>query len=289
MKQSEQTYQQKLHSNIGKLYALGIINWFLLAMPIIVLFYQENGLSIAQIMILQAFASLIIVGIEIPSGYFADHIGRKHSILVGCILGFLGTLIYALSFNFWGFLFAELFVSFGMGFISGADSALLYDSLAEIKKTEHYKAIQGKLSAFSNFSEGIASIIGGFLALITLRTPFFAETAVVFSSILVAASLYEPKRHIAEISEGHASKVWTTVKYVLSDHKKIRNIMWYGAFVSTATLSFVWLAQPYWKSVGVPLAMFGIIWAILQFIVGYFSIISHRIEKKLVEIDYCFI
>lgn len=230
-------------------------------------------------MILQAFASLVIVGIEIPSGYFADSVGRKHSLLVGCILGFLGTLIYAFSFNFWGFLFAELFISLGMGFISGADSALLYDSLAEIKKGELYKAIQGKLSAFSNFSEGIASIIGGFLALVSLRTPFFAEAAVVFFSIFVALSLHEPKRHIAEIQESHVQKIWDTVRYALSDHKKIRNLMWYAAFVSAATLIFVWLAQPYWKSIGIPLALFGILWGILQFIVGYFSIISHKIEK----------
>src|SRR3989338_2201573 len=273
------SYQQKLHSNIWKLYILGILHWFLMVMPIIVLFYQENGLSISQIMILQAFASLIIVGIEIPSGYFADRIGRKQALLLGSILGFLGALAYAFSFNFWGFLFAELFVSLGMGFISGADSALLYDSLAEIKKTELYKATQGKLSAVSNFAEGIASIIGGLLALISLRTPFFAEATVVFFSIFVALSLHEPKHYIAEIPESHWRKVWNAVKYVLSDHKKIRNLMWYAAFMSTATLTFVWLAQPYWKLIGIPLVLFGILWAILQFIVCYFSLISHKIEK----------
>ncbi|MBI2453111.1 MFS transporter [Candidatus Peregrinibacteria bacterium] len=280
MTQNGQTYQQKLQSNVWKLYALGIIHWFLLVMPIIVLFYQENGLSIAQIMFLQGFASLVIVGIEIPSGYFADHVGRKHSLLVGSILGFLGALIYAFSFNLWGFLFAEFFISLGMGFISGADSALLYDSLEEIKKGELYKIIQGKLSALSSFSEGTASVIGGGLAIISLRTPFFVEAAVVFFSIFVALSLNEPKRHIAATPESHGRQIWNTVKYVLNDHKKIKNLMWYGAFISSATLTFVWLSQPYWKSMGVPLAMFGIIWAILQFIVGYFSIISHKIEKN---------
>lgn len=281
MIQSTEIYQRKLHSNVWKLYALGIIHWFLLVMPIIVLFYQENGLSITQIMILQAFASLVIVVIEIPSGYFADSVGKKYSLLLGSVFGFFGTLIYALSFNFWGFLFAELFISLGMGFISGADSALLYDSLSEIKRGGLYKAIQGKLSACSNFSEGIASIIGGFLALISLRTPFIAEAAIMFFSIFVALSLHEPKGHIVEIPENHVQKIWDTVRYALSDHKKIRNLMWYAAFVSTATLTFVWLAQPYWKSIGIPLTLFGILWAILQFIVGYFSIIFHKIEKIL--------
>lgn len=281
MVQLSRNYQQKLYSNIWKLYALSIVHWFLLVMPIIVLFYQENGLSITQVMILQAFASLIIVGTEIPSGYFADSFGRKYALLIGSIFSFLGTLIYAVSFNFWGFLFAELFISLGMGFISGADSALLYDSLAGIKKVELYKSIQGKLSAFANFSEGIASILGGFLALTSLRTPFFAEATIVFSSIFIALSLHEPRQYIAKIPENQGRKIWHTVKYVLMDHKRIRNLMWYGAFVSTATLTFVWFAQPYWKSLGIPLVLFGILWAILQFIVGYFSFISHKIEKKI--------
>lgn len=272
-------YQQKLRSNIWKLYALGIIQWFLLVMPIIVLFYQENGLSMRQIMILQAFASLTIVCIEIPSGYFADRVGRKYSLLVGSILGFLGTFIYALTFNFWGFLFAEFLISLSMGFISGADCALLYDSLTEIKQTDLYKSIQGRLSAVANFSEGIASIIGGLLALISLRTPFFIEAAVVFFSIFVALSLHEPKQHISEIPESHGREMWNTIKYVLRDNKEIKNLMWYSAFVSTATLIFVWLAQPYWKSLGIPLIAFGILWAVLQFIVGCFSLISHKIEK----------
>ena len=137
------------------------------------------------------------------------------------------------------------------------------------------------MSAFSNFSEGTASIIGGLMAVISLRVPLIAEAVVIFFSIFVALSLYEPKRKIADIPEGHVDKIWKTVKYVLHENKQIKNLMLYASFVGTSTFVFVWLAQPYWKSIGIPLVLFGVIWAALQFVVGYFSIIASRVEKVL--------
>jgi len=46
--------------------------WFLLIMPIIVLFFQKNGLSMKDILLLQSVFSISIVLFEIPSGYFSD-------------------------------------------------------------------------------------------------------------------------------------------------------------------------------------------------------------------------
>ena len=51
----------------------------MLAMPIIVIFFKENGLTLTQIMILQSVYSLTVALTEIPSGYFADFFGRKKS------------------------------------------------------------------------------------------------------------------------------------------------------------------------------------------------------------------
>jgi MFS family permease len=101
----------------------------MLVMPIVVLFYKENGLNVTQVFILQSVYSLSIVLLEIPSGYFADVLGRKNTISLGAILGFVGYAIYSVTSGFWGFFIAEVLLGFGQSMISGADSALLYDSL----------------------------------------------------------------------------------------------------------------------------------------------------------------
>ena len=47
----------------------------MLIMPIVVLFFQENGLSLQEVMILQGIYSFMVAVMEIPSGYLADVFG----------------------------------------------------------------------------------------------------------------------------------------------------------------------------------------------------------------------
>ena len=106
----------------------------MLVMPIAILFFQDNGLNLKEVMILQGVYSFAVAIMEIPSGYIADVFGRKHTLSAGAILCFLGFLIISLSFSFWYFLIGEIILGIGSSFISGSDSALLYDSLSESKK-----------------------------------------------------------------------------------------------------------------------------------------------------------
>ena len=98
-----------------------ISKWFMLFMPYVVPFYTSNGLTMHQVMILQAVYSVSIVVLEIPSGYFADVIGRRRTLILGAILGAAGYAVYSFSYGFLGFLVAELVLGFGQSFISGAD------------------------------------------------------------------------------------------------------------------------------------------------------------------------
>ena len=70
-------------SNIWKLYIIKALRWFLLAMPIAVIFFQDNGLSLSEVMTLQGIYSLTIAIMEIPSGFLADRFGRKQTLVFG--------------------------------------------------------------------------------------------------------------------------------------------------------------------------------------------------------------
>ena len=97
--------------------------------PIIVLFYQNNGLSLTQIMIIQSICSVASILTEIPSGYFADKVGRKQSLMITGIFALLSMLTFGLGNNFYHFLIAGLLWALAGVFISGADSAFIYDTL----------------------------------------------------------------------------------------------------------------------------------------------------------------
>ncbi|MDA3890901.1 MAG: hypothetical protein PF517_04465 [Salinivirgaceae bacterium] len=74
----------------------------MLFMPIVVLFYEDNGLSPFHIFLLQGIYSIAIAGLEIPSGYFADVLGRTKTLVFGSFLGFLGFAVYSISHGFIG-------------------------------------------------------------------------------------------------------------------------------------------------------------------------------------------
>ena len=267
-----------INSNIWKMYILQVLHWFLLIIPIIVLFFQENGLTFKEILLLQSIFSIAIILFEIPSGYFSDVIGRKTSIIIGVTLGFLGMVIYSISYNFTGFLIAEITIGLGSSFISGTDSALIYDTLVETGKVNDYKKIEGKRMSIGNFSEAIASLIGGFLALTSLRTPFYIESFILFFTIPLAFTLKEPKRHKHENKDGPFKEIIKIVKYSLHQHAEIKWLIFYSGFIGASTLTIVWFIQPYLNFIGLDLVYFGLVWALLNFSVGIFSMYSHKFE-----------
>ena len=68
---------------------------------------------------------------------------------------------------------AEITLGVGLCFISGADSAMLYDTLLEKGETHTYKKVEGRSGSIGMLSEGVTSIIGGLLALVSLRFPLY--------------------------------------------------------------------------------------------------------------------
>lgn len=272
--------KQSLHSNITKLYLIKIAKWFMLFMPIIVLFYRENGLEMQDVFLLQGVYSVAIVLLEIPSGYLADVLGRKQTLVIGSFLGFAGFGIYSLSFGFWGFLAAELTMGIGQSLISGADSAMLYDTLKAMNKKDQYLKQEGRMVSVGNFAEAAAGILGGLLANISLRTPFFAQTAVAFIGIPAALLLIEPIRQ-EKLTKMSFGDILSIVRYSLVENRQLKWNILFSAVIGATTLTMAWFVQPYFRHVGLSLTLFGVFWSLLNLSVAITSYFAYKVEFKL--------
>jgi MFS family permease len=274
---------QSVQSNIFKLYIIKIAKWFMLFMPIVVLFYKDNGLEMRHIFILQAIYSIAIVALEIPSGYLADAMGRKITLVLGVILGFFGFLTYSFSYGFIGFLIAEIILGLGQSLISGADSAMLYDSLLEIRKKDRYIKFEGRMVSIGNFAEAIAGILGGLLATISFRYPYYAQTIVAFWGIPAALLLVEPIRH-KRLVKMKFTDILKIVKYSLHDNYELKWNIIFSSVIGASTLTMAWFVQPYFELVLLPVSLFGVLWTILNLTVGFSAMIAHKVEMKLKQI-----
>jgi MFS family permease len=269
-------------SNIWKLYLIKAIRSGMFSIPVIVLFFQENGLSMREIIFLQASFSFIVIAFEVPTGHFADTFGRKKSILIGSLLSTVGYLVYASSHGFAGFLIGETILGIGACFVSGADGALLYDTLQENDQAKRSIKTEGKSSAMAGFAEALTSFIGGtFLVLVSLRFTLYCDAMLALLVFPVALTLTETKRHTLAKRENALKKMWRLMKYSLHEHAEIKWLIIYSALAGAATLSMVWFIQVYWKSVGISVSMFGVLWASLQIVFALVAINAHSIEKKL--------
>ena len=270
---------KNLPENTLQLYLIKIAKWFNLVMPIVVLFYQDTGLSMSQIFLLKSVYSIAMVVTELPSGYLADVWGCRRTLLFGAIMGTIGMVIYSLSSDFASFMVAEVILGVGFSFVSGADSSLLYDSLKAKNREHEYIKFEGRITSAGNFAEALAGVAGGLLATISLRTPYYFQIFVAATAIPAAFFLKEPQ-HIQEKVRLKMRELLSAVKFTYQQ-PEMRSAILISSFTGAATLTYAWFVQPYFIEAGVPVSVFGILWTLLNLTTGISSMYSYRIERWL--------
>ena len=130
---------------------------------IFVLCLLNKGLTIDEIAVWQSLLNLGMFLGEIPTGFLADIIGKKRSLLIGKGFIILYYLILIFSNNFAFIYISALIFGVGSTFISGTDEALLYDILLEDKNNKNTADYLGKFSAISIIIIGLSMLVGGFV------------------------------------------------------------------------------------------------------------------------------
>lgn len=273
--------KQKLEQNIWKFYLFRVLNSLSFVSPIFVLFLQDNGMSMTQVMILQAIYTAVIMLFTVPSGVLADKIGRKKVLVCSTLLYALGWLIYGSSYTFVGFLTAEITLAFSSAAMTSSSSPFFYDSLKEIKKEQQFKRLFGNVVSINNLVWGIAALIGGYLATYSLRTPFYVSVAFAGVSFILSLTLTET-----------AVYKKTDVKYLVhlkdalyfsARHQKVRLFMVYAALLFSIGFVAYMLYQPYLETIKIPLSYFGLVYFALSLTTALGSKWAYKIETKLGE------
>ena len=263
--------------NIPLLYIIRISKWFNLVMPIVVIFYTDTGMNMQEIFILKSIYSIGIVAMEIPSGWMADVWGRRATLILGSILGAVGFTVYALTHSFLWFIVAEVILGVGYSFVSGADSAMLYDTLLENNREKQYVKQEGRITSAGNFAEALAGIAGGLLAAIALRTPFYFQVLVASMAIPASWKLIEPQFHRKQAILKPLEFIRTARNNLMGNRNLLTAIL-FSSVTGTATLTFAWFVQPYFREIGMPIEWFGIMWALLNTSVAVSSVFAYKMD-----------
>lgn len=234
-----------IEKNITKFYLFRFLGGLELTISIFVLFLLANNLSMTQVMILETIFIAFVLMLEVPSGAFADIFGRKNSLAISMLTASIGFIIFGIGSNFWVFLVAQIFVAFTWAFLSGADSAIVYDTLKEIKKERHYAKIFGKGNSIELVTYAFTSLASGALAMyLGYRPLFFMTSGVFFMGAMIALSFREPPIH-KRLSNHYIEHLKEAARFSWN-HKIVRNlIIYYGFFAAVGHLTW-FVLQPFY-------------------------------------------
>jgi hypothetical protein len=199
---------------------------------------------------------------------------------MGALMGVAGFTIYGTSFGFVGFLIAEIILGIGQSLVSGADSAMLYDSLLENRKEKQYSKFEGRISSLGNLAEAAAALLSIALVTISLRTPYHGQIIVAALAVPAALTLREPVRH-KKLMNMDFMEILNISGFALFGNKVLRRNILFSAFTGCATLTMAWFAQKFFEYSDIDKIWFGLLWAALNLTVAFASFFAYRVESVL--------
>ena len=273
-----------IKSNVWKMYLVNFLrNLQFFGAVAIPFFLDWAKISYTKIFILEAAFMFWIFVLEIPTGVVADKYGRKVSIMLGGLASAISISIFGFVNNYWAFFLAEFIGAFGFTLLSGADKALIYDSLIQTKKDKDAKVFlsryesAGTLGVLLGFPLG--SLIAGSSILPypkTLPLTFIISGIFLLLTFFVALTLNEPKRK--EKVEEFIKEGFDGFKYIFK-HKKLRIFALNFALISATTFFMFWFYQSLAGVIGIDVKYNGFIGAGFNLFSMLLLLNIKRIEK----------
>ncbi len=263
-------------------------------MPIFWRYMSERGLGFDEIMLLSALYSVIVILVEIPTGAFADRIGRRKSMMAGALALVASGVVAYFAHSLAVFACAEVLAAISMSLCSGADSAYLYDLLASEGRTEEYPRREGTASAWHQAGSAGAFAAGGLLGEIDLALPYIATAVVGLGAFCIAFAMRED-HHIPAVSRSRNSqRVLRTdmrsyvqhMKDALSDLVRNKQLIWVIAYSAVAFVllrATVYLYQPYLNTRGFGIKETGFVFAGIYLVATFVAHHGHRLRRILGE------
>ena len=252
-----------------------------------------NKLTMTQVMILETIFLISVLFLEVPSGAFADLYGRKLSLSLSMIFLTIGLIIFGLGNTFWIFLVAQIVHSIGFSFLSGADWALVYDSLKEIKREKDYSRIYGNTNFLVFVTFAITALISGFFGIVIgYRNVFYLTALMFFISFIITLFFKEPPSHKKIIQKNYYKHIIEAIKFSYKNPVVKNLIIYFSMFAAFSNLAW-FIIQPFYNNSELPKYIVGVAISLyfLSAAIGYLAskkIITY-IKEEIILLGVLFI
>ncbi|MAE53327.1 MAG: MFS transporter [Opitutae bacterium] len=276
--------------------------------PVFAVIYLDFGMTLEQFAILNSIWAATIILAEVPSGTLSDIIGRKKMIVTAGILMVVEMLVWGfaptsnLDVLFWILAINRVLSGLAEAAASGADEALVYDSIDEAGKKDEWGLILQKVTRWQSFAFMIALLTGGilydpevmthvcqFLGIDihltqqeTMRWPIFLNLVTALLTLLAALSLRETGNYQSNTdpisSKTAFAQTWRVAKWIAHTPFALIIIL-AAATIDSAIRMFITMNSEYYRQISFPEVAFGIIGAVISLQ----GMVVARISREMTE------
>jgi MFS family permease len=237
-----------------------------LYVPVSVLYLRDSGFSLAFVGLAGAVFSFSLLLAEVPTGYLADRLGRRRTLVLGSVCRVVGVGGYAVANTAVAFLLLKVFLGVGWALRSGTTDAYLYELLARTGEEDRFTTVNGRGRAALLGTSAVTAVFGGLAYELSSVLPFLANAALGAAGIPLLVSL--PATSGSEEASEHHERF--TVREALQSLRQqarrpsIRWVVLYSILVLIAfdvTRSF---EQPAFRAIGFGAAQLGVLYALFK-------------------------
>lgn len=248
--------------------------------PIFYVYYQERvGLAAATVLWLQSYYLAVRALLDVPLGALADRYSRRACLVAYALGQAAGAAVLVGAPTAAAVVAAETIFAAAAAVKSGADSALLFDGLKAAGRLDLYPRAESRAQAVVSLVSGATAILGGLLAARDLRLPYVATVIAAILGAVIAGTLGD---------EAPARSERTTTARLMLDAAQetlttpvVRWVMALAAFAVVTSHVYYYLQQPYLRAIGVPLALFGVVFAATKGVTAVVASLADRVDAAL--------
>jgi hypothetical protein len=153
----------------------------------------ERGISPATVAAMLAIGDLAAFLLEVPTGWAADRLGHRASLIAGSSLQALGMLACWLGYGVPELVVATLLVACGDAFRSGADQALLYRTCLALGQDDRFQKTEARTRAAGLVALVVLLLGGGaIVARWGFAAGWAAEVGLSLAGLAIACAMVEP-------------------------------------------------------------------------------------------------
>ncbi len=290
------TWFKKLNTQVNRFYLASFLKNQTYFVPIIVLFFQDIGLSYSQIFWVFTIGAAFSFIIEIPTGIIADLFGQRRSIIFSKFFIFLAFIAFGLSRSFVALLIANLIYELGKSFRSGTETAYVFNYLNQEQR--HYQATQDQKHLlpsytkikinqkfYARLSESLAAITGGWVAYrFGFNLVFFlAAIPALFNWLQTLTWVKLDLESGKQATDNSLKNSW---QFLQSSWRELRGnrqairVILNISFFSAALAALDKFVQPYMKLSGIELQNFGLFYSAFLIIIAFLVKFAAKLEDR---------